>query len=107
MSAALLPARVQNDSPIAFTSTLRDHWPEYLMELSCFGSLIFLVCLFTVLLEHPSSPLHLAIANPLLRRGLRGIATGLAAIALIHSTWGKRSGAHLNPSVTLTYFTLG
>src|SRR5262249_35348687 len=29
------------------------------------------------------------------------------AIGIIFSPWGKRSGAHFNPSVTLTYFRLG
>lgn len=32
---------------------------------------------------------------------------GLTAIALIYSPWGKQSGAHFNPSVTLTFFCLG
>ena len=31
---------------------------------------------------------------------------GLTAIALIYSPWGQRSGAHLNPSVTLTFYRL-
>ncbi len=32
---------------------------------------------------------------------------GLTAIALIYSPWGRQSGAHLNPVVTLTFFRLG
>jgi aquaporin Z len=32
---------------------------------------------------------------------------GLTAIALIYSPWGKRSGAHMNPAVTLTFLRLG
>ena len=32
---------------------------------------------------------------------LAGVAMGLTAIALIYSPWGKRSGAHMNPAVTL------
>ena len=31
---------------------------------------------------------------------------GLTAIALIYSPWGQRSGAHLNPSVTVTFYRL-
>lgn len=36
-----------------------------------------------------------------------GAAMGLTAIGIIYSPWGKRSGAHLNPAVTLTFYRLG
>ena len=42
-----------------------------------------------------------------LQRVFTGICMGLTAIALIHSPWGKRSGAHMNPAVTLTFLRLG
>jgi aquaporin Z len=32
---------------------------------------------------------------------------GLTTIALLKSPWGQRSGAHMNPAVTITYLTLG
>jgi aquaporin Z len=32
---------------------------------------------------------------------------GLTAIALIYSPWGKQSGAHFNPVVTVTFLRLG
>ncbi len=31
-----------------------------------------------------------------------GVAMGLTAIGIIYSPWGKQSGAHLNPAVTLS-----
>jgi aquaporin Z len=62
--------------------------------------------LFTTLLEHPISPIRQAIASPFIRRFLIGVATGLAAIAIFYSPWGKQSAAHLNPAVILTVFRL-
>jgi aquaporin Z len=43
----------------------------------------------------------------LLRRFLNGLFMGLTAVAIIYSPWGKRSGAHINPSITLTFLRLG
>ena len=61
---------------------------------------------FTLLLESPASPLHAAIPDAFLRRLLTGAAMGLTAIALIYSPWGRRSGAHMNPAVTLSFLRL-
>ena len=86
---------------------LRRHWPEYLMEALGLGLFMVSACVFTVLLEHPGSPPHEAIESPVLRRVLIGLAMGLTAVSIIYSPWGQRSGAHLNPAVTLTYLRLG
>lgn len=61
---------------------------------------------FAVLLFHPDSPVARAVADPL-RRPLMGVAMGLTAVTLIYSPWGRRSGAHFNPAVTLTFYRLG
>jgi aquaporin Z len=47
------------------------------------------------------------IGSAILRRCLVGLAMGLTATALIYSPWGKRSGAQMNPSVTLGFLYLG
>jgi aquaporin Z len=83
------------------------HWPEYLSEAAGLGIFMIAACVFTVLLEHPSSALHRAIDSPLLRRALMGIAMGSTAVGIVRSTFGQRSGAHLNPAMTLNYFLLG
>jgi aquaporin Z len=36
-----------------------------------------------------------------------GLAMGLTAVAIIYSPWGRRSGAHMNPAITLTFLRLG
>lgn len=83
------------------------HWPEYLIEAAGLGAFMVSACLFTALLEYPGSPMRQAIDSTFLRRLLIGIAMGLTAIAIIYSPWGKRSGAHINPAVTATFFRLG
>ncbi|MEW6210983.1 MAG: aquaporin [Acidobacteriota bacterium] len=95
------------DSTQAMTGALKDHWPEYLMEGWGLGLFMISACAFGALLEHPSSPVNRAIPDATLRRILMGMAMGLTAIINIYSPWGKRSGAHLNPSTTLTFFRLG
>jgi aquaporin Z len=82
------------------------HYPEYFIEAFCLALFMISACLFTALLEHPSSPLRQALSIEALRRGLIGLAMGLTAIGLIYSPWGKRSGAHMNPSVTLAFWRL-
>lgn len=77
------------------------------MEGAELGLFMISACAFVVLLEHPTSPVHQAIDNGTLRRVLIGFAMGLTAIAIIYSPIGQRSGAHFNPSVTLTFFRLG
>ena len=86
---------------------LRTHWPEYLMEAAELGLFMIAACSFTVLLSHPDSPVAQAITTEPLRRLLMGTAMGLTAIAIIFSPLGKRSGAHFNPAVTLTFLRLG
>lgn len=86
---------------------LKHHWPEYLMEAAGLGIFMVSAVVFTAILEHPSSSVRQVIADPFLRRMLIGIAMGLTAIGIIYSPWGKQSGAHINPSVTLTFFRLG
>ena len=90
----------------ALTAVLQ-HWPEYLIEGLGLGLFMLSACLFVTLLEHPSSPLRQTVTDPFLRRIPVGLAMGLTAVGLIYSPWGQRSGAHLNPSVTLTFWRLG
>ena len=86
---------------------LSEHWPEYLCEVLELCLFMISAGAFTILLEHPASPVCSAIPDPFLRRMLVGVAMGSTAIAIVFSPLGKRSGAHFNPAVTLTFWRLG
>jgi aquaporin Z len=85
----------------------RLHWPEYLIEAAAIATFMMSAAVWAAVLFHPRSPLAPEIANPWLRRGLMGLAMGSTAVLIIYSPWGQRSGAHMNPAVTLTFFRLG
>ncbi|HVY39710.1 MAG TPA: aquaporin [Polyangia bacterium] len=85
----------------------RIHWPEALMEALGLGLFMMSAGIFGTWLEYPGSPLHQAVPDPLARRALMGAAMGLTAIGLVYSPWGRRSGAHINPAFTLTFWRLG
>lgn len=78
---------------------LRSNWPNYLIEAWALGMFMVSATCFAGLTGQ-------AVADPLLRRCLMGVAMGLTAVGLIYSGWGRRSGAHMNPAVTLTFFYL-
>ena len=74
------------------------HWPEYLMEAAALGCFMVSACVFGVML----APLEGVFG-----RILSGIAMGATAVLIICSPFGKRSGAHMNPAVTLMFWSLG
>jgi aquaporin Z len=86
---------------------LREHWPEYLCEAAELGLFMISAGLVTILLWYPKSPVPTIIPSEFVRRMLTGIAMGSTAIGLVFSPLGKRSGAHFNPAVTLTFWRLG
>jgi aquaporin Z len=101
-------ASAQSPRPLLTAGrALQLHWPEYLMEAAGLGFFMISACLFGALYENPASPVRQAIASTLWRRILMGISMGLTSLAIVYSPWGKQSGAHINPSVTLTFFRLG
>jgi aquaporin Z len=87
--------------------TLSQHWPEYLIEAACLALFMVSAAGFATLLQHPMSPFHGWSASPLVQRIPMGIAMGVTAAGIIYSPLGRRSGAHMNPALTLTFLRLG
>jgi len=83
------------------------HWSEYLLEAAELATFMVSACLAVALVEYRGSPLHPLLPQAWLRRSIIGLAMGLTAVSLIYSSWGRRSGAHMNPALTLTFFRLG
>lgn len=92
-------------SPVVLR-TWMERWPEYSIEAVLVGLFMISACVFTVLFWLPSSPVPVNIPSIFVRRLMTGTAMGLTAIVLIYSPWGQRSGAHMNPSVTLAFYRL-
>ena len=90
---------------LSFFQALKIHWPEYLVEAWGLGTFMVSACFFAVFFYHPRSVVGLG--NDYVLNALMGLMMGLTAVAVILSPLGKRSGAHINPAVTLTFFRLG
>jgi aquaporin Z len=87
--------------------SLKKHWQEYLIEAFGLGAFMIAAGVVATAIESEVSPIYHYISKSSIRRIPIGIAMGLTAIALIYSPWGRRSGAHFNPAVTLSFFRLG
>jgi aquaporin Z len=92
---------------LTWRTALTEHWPEYLIEGWALGTFMVSAGLATLWFEDPSSILNQTIVNGDVRRALIGLAMGVTAVLLIYSPWGKRSGAHMNPAVTVAFLSLG
>ena len=86
---------------------MRDHVAEYAIEALLLGLFMVSAGLVTTALEAPGSPLVAALPSDFARRALIGAAMGLTLVSLVYSPLGKRSGAHMNPALTLSYLRLG
>jgi aquaporin Z len=83
------------------------HPVEWACEFVGTAFQLFLGFGVVALLEAPGAPGYQAIGNPGVRLVLIGVAFGVLAAIVATSPVGKRSGAHLNPAVTLGFFARG
>jgi aquaporin Z len=86
--------------------SLERNWPVYSFEAIELAIFMLSACAFTVFLFDPTYPALRTFPSAPLRRMFMGVAMGVTAIGIIHSPLGKRSGAHFNPAITLTYYRL-
>src|SRR5215831_9302585 len=79
-------------------NSLRDHWPEYLIEAAGLGLFMISAGAIATLLEYPQSAIHHAIADPLLRRALMGLAMGATLAGLVYFALGSAVGSAFQSS---------
>jgi aquaporin Z len=77
------------------------------MEAGEAGLYLLSACAVATFLWHPASPIRGYLPSDAVRRILMGLAMGATVIGIVLSPWGKRSGAHFNPAVTLGFYRLG
>jgi aquaporin Z len=100
--------RITALSPSAsFGEAVKTHWREYAMEFSGTGALMFCICLFGTLLYSNASPMaRFALSRPE-NAAAMGMCVASTTLLIIRSPFGRRSGAHFNPAMTLSYLWLG
>jgi aquaporin Z len=82
------------------------HWKEYLMEGTELGAFMLSTCICGTLIYSNRSPLNSLALSAVFESSLMGIAMAATVFLLIQSPFGRRTGAHFNPAVTLTFFWL-
>ncbi len=78
----------------------------WLIDGALLGLFMVSVGVFSALIYSPRSPLCTMLPSNWTRGVVMGLAMGLTAVALIYSPLGGRSGAHMNPAVTIAFLWL-
>jgi aquaporin Z len=83
------------------------HWKQYVMESMEPNALMLCTCIWGTLTYSDESPLRSLGPSAVSNSTLMGKAVAVTTFIIIRSPFGRRSGAHMNPSVTLTFLWFG
>jgi len=87
-------------------NSFRSHWRDYLLEAAGLMTFMLGAGAFTTLFLYPGSAISQALPSDFARHAGIGIAMGLVTFAIVASI-GQKSGAHINPAVTWSFYRLG
>jgi aquaporin Z len=77
------------------------------MEATELCVLMFCICFFGTLIYSNASPLKPLALSRTVQAFLMGIAIATTTFLIIRSPFGRRTGAHFNPAISIAYFYLG
>lgn len=101
------PAEDPTPTPPQGEGTRRP-WAAYAMEGLGLAVFMLFASSFTMLLFHPDSPVGRAIQEPSTKYFILAFAMfPVILFGIVTAPWGKRTGAHINPAVTLAFWRLG
>ena len=107
---ALMPSANFQITALRPTASLMEavqiHWREYLMEAVELATLMFCICGAGTLFYGRNSPLANVGLSWTTRSTLMGVVVASATFLIIRSPFGRRSGAHFNPALTVAYLSL-
>ena len=86
---------------------IRIHWREYLMEAAEMAMLMLCICAAGSLLYSRNSAVANLGLSWLARSAIMGAIVAGGTFIIMRSPFGRRSGAHFNPALTIAYFSLG
>ncbi len=87
-------------------NALKSHWRDYLMEAAGLMTFMLGAGAFTTLFLYPGSAVQQALPSELLRHIALGACMGVVTFGIV-SAIGMKSGAHINPAVTWSFYRQG
>lgn len=83
------------------------HWRHYLAEAAGLAFFMLGASIITTQLHYKEAWLHGIITNPFAQLASLGLLMSFVIAAIIYTPWGNKSGAHINPAVTIAMWRLG
>ena len=83
------------------------HWRHYLAEAAGLAFFMLGASVITTQLRFKDAWLHGIITDPLAQLATLGLLMSFVVAAIVYTPWGNKSGAHINPAVTIAMWRLG